>query len=112
MSPELIKELEAEMKAYGLTHETPEEKAAAEQAARLILLAAPRVRDDLVAQGVAQGARDGEAKGLRTAVADLCELLGIELTAEREAHLGTLDAAGLTALRQHLKAHKAWPSQG
>jgi hypothetical protein len=112
MSPELIKELEAEMKAYGLTHDTPEEKEAAERAARLILLAAPRVRDDLVAEGAAQGARDGEARGMRTAVADLCEAYGVELTAERQAHLATLDGAGLTALRQHLKAHKAWPAGG
>jgi len=126
MSPELVKEMEAELRAYNLKAETPEEKEAAERAARLMLLMAPQVGDELVARGLrdgeakglregeAKGLREGEAKGLReglrAAVADLCELLGVSLTAARQADLAALDLAGLEALRQHLKAHKAWPA--
>jgi hypothetical protein len=44
------------------------------------------------------------------AVLDLCELLGVELSAERRAHLAALDLPGLEALRANLKATKAWPA--
>jgi hypothetical protein len=47
---------------------------------------------------------------LQAAVGDLCELLGIVLTAEQQAHLEALDLAGLAALRAHLKQHRAWPA--
>jgi hypothetical protein len=42
-------------------------------------------------------------------VEDLCEVLGVELTEERKAHLAGLDLAGLEALRRHLKTHRSWP---
>jgi flagellar biosynthesis/type III secretory pathway protein FliH len=129
MSPEVIKELEAEMKAYGLKKaETPEEKESTRRAIEVLLLMYPGVREQFLAEGnaeglrdgkaeglrdgKAEGLRDGKAEGLRAAVTDLCELLGIELTGERQARLAALDLAGLTALRQHLKTHRTWPSEG
>ncbi len=51
---------------------------------------------------------EGELKGLRQAIVDLCEVLGIELTPEREAQLRELDLEGLTALRVHLKRDRSW----
>ena len=51
---------------------------------------------------------EGELKGLRQAITDLCDVLGIELTPEREAQLRELDLEGLTALRTHLKRDRAW----
>jgi hypothetical protein len=61
-------------------------------------------------EGKEEGLREGKATGLRAAVADLCEVLGVEVTEERRAHLAALDLLGLEALRAELKAKKAWPS--
>jgi hypothetical protein len=60
-------------------------------------------------QGEEHGEKRGEKRGLQAAVGDLCELLGIVLTAEQQAHLEALDLAGLAALRAHLKQHRSWP---
>jgi hypothetical protein len=57
-----------------------------------------------------EGEARGKAEGLRAAVADLCEVLGIGVTEARKAHLAGLDVAGLEALRQHLKLHRSWPA--
>jgi Uma2 family endonuclease len=51
----------------------------------------------------------GEVRGLRAAIEDLCEVLGVELTDERRRHLEQLDAQGLTALRATLKTSRGWP---
>jgi len=61
-------------------------------------------------EGKEAGEREGEARGLRAAVETACDLLGIELTEARKAHLAGLDVAGLEALRQHLKLHRSWPA--
>jgi hypothetical protein len=64
--------------------------------------------------------KDGLEKGLekglesakkeaREAVKDLCEVLGIELSPERQQGLEKLDLPALSALRKHLKQHRAWP---
>ena len=45
---------------------------------------------------------------LRVAIADLCEVLGIELTAERRARLKGLGLDDLRALRQQLKTNREW----
>ncbi len=52
---------------------------------------------------------EGELKGARVAVADLCEALDIALTPEREAALQQLDLKQPAELRAHLKRHRAWP---
>ena len=46
---------------------------------------------------------------MQATVGDLCELLDIEVTDERKAHLASLDLVGLETLRGHLKTHKSWP---
>jgi hypothetical protein len=61
-------------------------------------------------EGLAKGMDQGRKEGLRAAVETACELLNIELTEERRAHLATLDLPGLEALRAELKATKAWPA--
>jgi hypothetical protein len=81
-----------------------------------MLKVAEREMQKLREEGMREGLRAAEAEamreGLRTAygrVEDLCEVLGVELTDERKAHLAGLDLAGLEALRRHLKTHRAWP---
>jgi Uma2 family endonuclease len=46
----------------------------------------------------------------RQAVVDLCDLLSLDLTPERQAHLASLDLAGLRSLRAHLKQTRSWPT--
>ena len=70
-------------------------------------------KEEGLREGKAAGLREGEERGLRVAreaVADLCEVLGVELTDERRAHLAALDLTGLEALRAELKAKKTWPA--
>jgi hypothetical protein len=62
-----------------------------------------------VAEGEAKGRAEGKAEGLRTAVGDLCELLGIALGAARRAQLEAMGVDELEALRQALKQPRRWP---
>jgi predicted transposase/invertase (TIGR01784 family) len=59
-------------------------------------------------EGLREGREEGLADGLRQAVGDLCELLGIELSAERRAALRAMDMGELTALRDRLKRERRW----
>lgn len=56
-------------------------------------------------EGLAEGARGGLRQGIEAA----CELLAIELDAERRAELSALDAAGLSALLARIRAERRWP---
>ena len=59
---------------------------------------------------VQERSRDnGRVEGIKEAVGDMCELLGIELTADRSQKLAGMTLADLAALRAHLKQHRAWP---
>jgi putative restriction endonuclease len=60
-------------------------------------------------EGRAEGKREGRAEGLRTAVADLCELLGIALSPSRQARLEAMGVDELEALRLALKRTRRWP---
>ncbi|XXY16173.1 Uma2 family endonuclease [Sorangium sp. So ce216] len=51
----------------------------------------------------------GREEGLRTGLRDLCELLAIELSPEREAALDAMKEAELLALRERLKRERRWP---
>jgi Uma2 family endonuclease len=51
-----------------------------------------------------------EEAALQTAVEDLCEVLDVPLNDTRRAHVANLDAAGLDALRAHLKRARTWPA--
>ena len=66
-------------------------------------------RREGLAEGEKKGLAEGEKKGRREAVALACELLGIELTAERRARVDGLDAAGLEALLAALRAERRFP---
>jgi hypothetical protein len=63
-----------------------------------------KVREDSEAKGLAKG----RAEGLRAAVRDLCELLDIRLTPEREGALAGMQSAELDALRERLKRDRRW----
>jgi flagellar biosynthesis/type III secretory pathway protein FliH len=63
-------------------------------------------------EGEAKGLREGKAEGLRAAVLDLCEVLGIEVTAEQRAQLDAMGVGELEALRQALKTTRRWPGPG
>jgi flagellar biosynthesis/type III secretory pathway protein FliH len=60
-------------------------------------------------KGLAEGEKKGLAEGRREAIALACELLAIDLTAERRARMSELDAAGLAALLERLRAERRWP---
>lgn len=66
-------------------------------------------RRDGLTEGRRDGLAEGETKGLRHGVEVACDLLGIDLTEARRAHLGTLDAAGLEALLSQIRALRRWP---
>jgi hypothetical protein len=41
-------------------------------------------------------------------VRDLCELLGVDLSPDREAEVDAMDVAALMALRERLKRERRW----
>jgi len=47
--------------------------------------------------------------GLKKGIESLCEVLGIEVTAERRRHLDALDAAGIDALLTTIRVERRWP---
>ncbi len=61
-------------------------------------------------EGLVEGERKGEEKALRRTIADLCGVLGIELTPRRRQSLQKLDQSGLSALWDHLKTKRSWPT--
>jgi predicted transposase/invertase (TIGR01784 family) len=62
--------------------------------------------------GLREGEARGEAKGLRSAIVDLCELLGVERTGERVASLEAMGVDELEVLRSALKQTRRWPGEG
>lgn len=67
------------------------------------------IEDEVGALAVAEKA--GRATGLRQAVEDLCEVLGIELTPERRTQIAGMGADALDALRAALKKGRTWPAR-
>jgi predicted transposase/invertase (TIGR01784 family) len=59
-------------------------------------------------EGRDEGVMQGRRKELRQSIRDLCDVLGVEWTAERNAAVEKLDLAGLSALKERIKAAKAW----
>jgi predicted transposase/invertase (TIGR01784 family) len=57
-----------------------------------------------------EGIAEGKAEGLRIAIEDLCESLGIELDPTRRKHVAEAEVDTLNALRQDIKASKRWPA--
>lgn len=64
-----------------------------------------------IKKGIKRGIKKGRTEGLQTAVLDLCEVLGISLSAAQLQQIEGMDADALTALRAHLKRHRAWPAE-
>jgi uncharacterized protein len=60
------------------------------------------------AEGLREGEARGKAEGLRAAVLDLCELLGIEPTEAQRAQLGAMGVGELEALRAAIKQRRCW----
>jgi len=56
-----------------------------------------------------EGERKGRLAGQKQSVADLCEVLGIELTPVRLAIVEKMDEDQLAALRTYLKTRRSWP---
>ncbi|KYF53742.1 hypothetical protein BE08_09485 [Sorangium cellulosum] len=55
-----------------------------------------------------EGRKEGHTQGLRAAVRDLCEVLGIALSPERNAAIEAMAGPELTALREQLKRERRW----
>jgi predicted transposase YdaD len=68
-------------------------------------------REEGLEKGREEGLEKGREEGLRTAIVDLCELLGIALGPEHTERLGQLDVAGLRALKETLKRDRQLPQQ-
>ena len=64
--------------------------------------------DEIRREGEAIGRAEGEAIG-RAAVLDLCELLGIESTADQRESLDAMTLSQLDALRVAIKRDRRWP---
>lgn len=58
---------------------------------------------------IEEGRRAGRVGGLRTAVRDAWELLGVAPSSEREAAIDAMNEAELSALRDRLKRDRRWP---
>ena len=58
--------------------------------------------------GYDRGRSDGLLQGLRRTVRELCELLAIELTPDRQGHIDSLDAEALERLCTDLKQNRCW----
>jgi hypothetical protein len=53
----------------------------------------------------------GRVEELRRSLADLCELVGIEMTDQRRELVNTSDLAGLEELRNRIKQQRGWPEE-
>ena len=62
-------------------------------------------------RGRTEGLRLGEAKGLREAVRVACELLGLDLDAQRQAEIDNLEPADLERLLAALRRDRRWPRE-
>ena len=74
------------------------------------ILAGIAIQNERGALSVAEkrGEKRGEQRGLLHAVEALCDVLGIELTDERQRELTELEAAELRALLARLRERRSW----
>jgi hypothetical protein len=63
-----------------------------------------KIRDE----GRDEGHKDGQKEALRGAIQDMCELVGIELSAEQRAQLEGMDLNRLLALKDHIRRTRSW----
>jgi predicted transposase/invertase (TIGR01784 family) len=62
-------------------------------------------------EGRAAGLEEGRIDELRRSLADLCELVGIEMTDQRRELVIASDLAGLEELRNRIKQQRGWPEE-
>ena len=62
--------------------------------------------------GISLAEKRAQLLEARAGLAYLCEVLGIEMTEARRAHLDRLDYAALAELRRQIMASRAWPREG
>ena len=96
MSPELVRELEEEMRAYGLKRgETEEERERNRRTAKLVLLMAPEVRDEILLDGkqlgLDEGARAGKVEEARKAVERVLRRRNLAVSEAQGAQLAACD---------------------
>jgi hypothetical protein len=100
MSTEQVRELEEEMRAYGLKQgETEEERERNRRTAKLVLLMAPDVRDEILLDGKRIGLDEGEKLGLdkgkveeaRRAVERVLRRRGLTVTDAQAAQIASCD---------------------
>jgi hypothetical protein len=60
-------------------------------------------------RGIEQGLEAGRTESRRKALGDLCEVLGIELGAERMKRISDAGASELESLIAHVKRERRWP---
>ena len=99
---ELVAKLQTMVDGLHARVEEAEQRAAAEAEQRAA--AEAERADDLERQLVKM-----REETLRFGIEGLCEILAIELYAERRAQLDALDAIGLEALQRTLRAERSWP---
>ncbi|WP_437687019.1 Uma2 family endonuclease [Sorangium sp. So ce176] len=56
-----------------------------------------------------EGRNEGHTRGLRTAVRDMCEVLGIALSPECDGALEGMTGPELSVLREQIKRERRWP---
>jgi hypothetical protein len=63
----------------------------------------------VLAKGRKEGRKAGRKEALRTGIRDLCEILDLALSPERNAAIDAMAEAELLALRDHLKRRRCLP---
>jgi hypothetical protein len=92
MSMEQVRELEEEMRAYGLKQgETEEERERNRRTAKLVLLMAPDVRDEILLDGKKLGLDEGKVAEARKAVERVLRRRGLTVTDAQAAQIATCD---------------------
>jgi hypothetical protein len=66
-------------------------------------------RAEVIEEGRAEGRAAEHVAGLRAAIVDLCDVLGVAVSEARRAELDRMDAAQLDRVRLALKHERRWP---
>jgi membrane protein involved in colicin uptake len=97
---------EAEEKAKEAEEKAKEAEEKAKEAEEKAKEAEEKAKKEAQGRGAAE---EKALAGAREAIADLCELLSIKLTAAQRAQVEAMDLSGLRQLRTSLKQQKRWP---
>lgn len=81
----------------------------AAEADNAVVRALAEKKNPVLLEMVSGGREEGRKAGLRQGIEAACELLAIDLTPARRAHLARLDAPALEALLHTLRTERRWP---